>query len=265
MNTILQDIQTGNQKSPLRTGTEKELLLLQEELKTVKENASRFTSVVAHDLQAPLRMITGFLDLLSGRYSQQLDEKALQYISFAVKGAEKMKHLIKDLQLYTSLYNDNSPLEEINLKQVVIELIAKNEATWEPVKTSWEIGALPLVYGKKNQISLLFEELLSNAVKFCTDKAPQIAVSATDASPGWKITVADQGIGFDPGFRESIFEVFRKLHPEDGRFGGTGIGLALCKRICELHGWDIRAVPIPGKGSEFIITIPVLNQSSKSC
>lgn len=265
MKTMIQDIQTGNQYHPVKTGTEKELLRLQEELKSVKENASRFTSVVAHDLQAPLRMITGFLDLLSGRYSQQLDEKALQYIGFAVQGAGKMKQLIKDLQLYTSLSNDNSPQEKINLTEVVNDIMTKNAATWEPVNLSIHIGDLPVVVGRKNQISLLLEELLLNAVKFSDEKPPHVSVSAKDVSPGWRITVADQGIGFDPAFAENIFEIFRRLHPDNGRFAGTGIGLALCKRICELHGWDIRAVSVPGKGAEFILTIPVLNQSSKSC
>ena len=265
MKTILTDIQAVNQPIPVKNGTEKELSDLREELKAVKENASRFTSVVAHDLQAPLRMITGFLDLLSGRYSQQLDEKAMQYIGFAVQGAEKMKNLIKDLQLYSSLYNDNSPQDQVNLREVIMELIAKNATTWETDKTQWEIGDLPLVYGRKNQISLLFEEVLSNAVRFSAGKAPHITVSVTASSHQWKLTVSDQGIGFDPAFKESIFGIFRKLHPDDGRFEGTGIGLALCKRICELNGWDIRAESLPGKGSSFILTIPVLNQSSKSC
>ncbi len=265
MKTILKDIQVVNPQLPVKNGTEKELLLLQEELKAVKENASRFTSVVAHDLQAPLRMITGFLELLSGRYSQQLDEKARQYISFAVQGADKMKNLIKDLQLYASLYNDKGLHEEIDLNQVILDLISKNAASWEPLQIIWKVGNLPHVYGRKNQVSLLFEELLTNAVKFRVEKAPHVSVSAKEFSHGWKITVADQGIGFDQAFKDNIFDVFRKLHPEDGRFEGTGIGLALCKRICELHGWEIGAESIPGNGSAFIMTIPVLNQSSKSC
>lgn len=265
MNTILQNIQPGNQRNSVRSVTEKELHLLKEELKAVKENASRFTSVVAHDLQSPLRMITGFLDLLSGRYSQQLDEKAIQYIGFAVKGAEKMKNLIKALQLHASLYNDNSPMVEIDLGQLIADLISKNEAKGESAHVKWQVGDLPLVNGRRNQMNLLFEELLANAVKFSAGKTPDISVSSSGNAHGWEVIVADQGIGFDPAYSESIFEVFRKLHPEDGRFEGTGIGLALCKRICELHGWEIRAVSTPGKGSSFILTIPELNQSSKSC
>lgn len=265
MKTILQDIQQAERVLPVKTDAESEILLLKEELKTVKENASRFTSVVAHDLQAPLRMITGFLDLLSGRYSQQLDEKGLQYISFAVQGAEKMKSLIKALQLYASVYNDNTPPEECSLYELVMDLIARKQAGQDAASVTWQVGELPVIVGKKNQVKLLFEELLSNAVKFSAGKKARITVSSSNLTGGFRVIVADQGIGFDPAFSESVFEVFRKLNPEDRGFKGTGIGLAICKRICELHGWEIRAASVPGKGSEFILTIPVLNQSSKSC
>lgn len=265
MKAILQHIQLIAPALPERSVTEKELHHLQEELKAVKENASRFTSVVSHDLQAPLRMVTGFLDLLSGRYRQQLDEKAMQYIGFAIQGAEKMKSLIKALQLYASLYNDISPQVEINLNQLVRELVDSNEKYRESANISWQVGNLPVVYGRKNQITLLFTELLSNAVKFSTGRESTITVSALPDTQEWQLSVTDQGIGFDPAFSESVFEVFRKLLPEDGRYEGTGIGLALCKRVCELHGWDIRADSVPDKGSSFILTIPILNQSSKSC
>jgi light-regulated signal transduction histidine kinase (bacteriophytochrome) len=260
MNMILQNNQSV---TSLRSGTDKELLILQEELKAVKESTSRFTSIVAHDLQASLRMVTGFLDLLSGRYNQQLDEKGLQYIGFAVKGAEKMKGQIKDLQLYASLSNDSSPKEAINLFEIVNDLAVSVTKLRDNGSFECSIEGLPLIFGKKKQISLLFEALLSNAVKFSGDEPPRIRVSAVHTGGAVIITLADKGMGFDPGFKEAIFDIFRKLHPDDGRFDGNGIGLALCKRICEIHGWDITAEAEPGKGASFLITIPELHHSPK--
>lgn len=261
MKTTLRDIEPELQKN----GTAGELQLLREELQLVRDNASRFTSVVAHDLQSPLRMITGFLDLLSGRYGPQLDEKAKQYIGLAVQGAEKMKQLIRDLQLYASLYNDSSQPEETDLRLLITELHLKNAHAWEDLEINWPGAETLFINGKRKQISLLFEELLNNAVKFCKNKQPFVNISTQSGARRLTIVLADRGIGFDPSFRENIFDVFRKLHPDDGRFEGTGIGLALCKRICEIHGWEIRADSVPGEGAEISLIIPVSNQSSKSC
>ncbi len=228
----------------------------QQELALLSEEVRQFAYIVSHDLQAPLRMITGFLELLSRRYSDQLDEQAAGYISYAVNGAEKMKRLINDLLQYSRLITAHKKTGVVSLDEVLQAAVTSVTARQEGTGLHVNAGTLPAVPGDKAQLILLFEELISNAVKFRSAAMPDITVYAEREEDNWRITVSDNGIGFDPSFADKIFTVFRRLHPDESIYKGTGIGLALCKRICELHGGTVSAGSIPGQGSRFQIVLP---------
>ena len=216
----------------------------------------QFTYIVSHDLQAPLRMVTGFLELLEKRYGDKLDAPARQFIDFAVKGAAKMRNLVFDLLEYSRLGSVDREFAKVDLdlivKEVKEKLLVENE-TGATISSDH----LPEVIADKKQMQQLFQHLLGNALKFRSIEVPEINITLKEEDGFWVIGVKDNGIGIDPVFSEKIFIVFRRLHNDEVRFGGTGIGLAVCKKIVELHGGKIWLEPATGKGSTFYFTLPV--------
>lgn len=214
----------------------------------------RFAYIASHDLQEPLRMVTGFLQLLKKRYDSQLDDSAQQYIRFAVDGAERMKKLISDLLEYSRLGSTKEDIAVVDLNIVIYDVIALFNDRLTQNDARVDCGYLPVVKGKKVQLMQLFQNLFSNAIKYRSEEPLQIKVSCVEKSDCWEITVADNGIGIDSKFYEKIFVIFQRLH-SNSEYSGTGIGLAVCKKIAERHGGKMWVESEPGKGSRFSFSI----------
>lgn len=214
----------------------------------IKET-NQFTYIVTHDLQAPLRMISGFLELIEKRYAGQLDEAGKQYIGYAMKGSAKMKSLIFDLLEYSRLSSVEHVFEQTDLNEILKTVTA--EMMPEITRTGVLIGSgpLPVLQSDKKLMTLLFRHLLDNAVKFRNAEMPEIKIAAENHNGSWELTFQDNGIGIDNAFLEKIFVIFRRLQTDESKYPGTGTGLAVCKKIAEIHGGFIRAESVPGEGT----------------
>ena len=227
-----------------------------EELARSNEELEQFAYVSSHDLQEPLRMISSYLQLLQRRYQGSLDDKADKYIYYAVDGASRMQNLINDLLEFsrvTTRARDHVPMDsEFILDQVLSNLevfIEENEATVSHC-------SLPEVMADYSQMVQVFQNLIINGIKFRSEEAPQIHISAEKKTREWVFSVRDNGIGIDPQYSEKIFEVFKRLHKKE-EYPGTGIGLAICKKIVERHGGRIWVESELDKGSTFYFTLPI--------
>ena len=228
---------------------------MEDELRRSNADLEQFAYIASHDLQEPLRSVAGMVELLRQRYQGQLDERADNYIALAVEGAQRMQQLIIDLLQYSRLNRtgrsfEAAPLEAAlqsalrNLRAAIQE--SQAQITWDP---------LPGVTGDLLQLSQVFQNLLGNAIKFRSpERPPQIHISARQVERAWQIAVADNGIGIKPEQFERIFLVFQRLHPRQA-YPGTGIGLALCKKIVERHGGTIWVESTPGQGATLFFTL----------
>ena len=227
------------------------------ELARSNAELAQFAYVASHDLQEPLRMITSYLQLLQRRYAGQLDKDAGEFIGFAVDGAVRMQQLIRDLLTYSRAGVRTQPLRTIDcqviLQQVLDNLqmvIAESGAiiTYEP---------LPTLVGDSTSFGQLLQNLLTNAMKFRSKQTPEvhIAVRHLVTSQEWLFTIADNGIGIEPEYYERIFLIFQRLHTRS-EYPGTGIGLAICKKIVDRHGGRIWVESVVGQGTTFYFTIP---------
>ncbi len=249
-----------------------ELEILQQELERVKseknllesqmdlmlKEMNHFTYIVSHDLQAPLRMVTGFLELLEKKYGANLDETATSYINYAVKGSIKMKNLIFDLLAYSRLNTIPREITEVDLNEVVEGLREKLKTEIETTGASIYSGKLPVVLADKKQMEQMLFHLLGNAIKFQDHNTPAINITATKEQAMWKLAIKDNGIGIQASFFEKIFVVFRRLHSDEQKYCGTGIGLAMCKKIIELHEGTIWVESEVKNGSTFFVKLPVM-------
>ncbi|HWR32059.1 MAG TPA: ATP-binding protein, partial [Chitinophagaceae bacterium] len=209
---------------------------LKRQLDELSKEMNQFTYIVSHDLQAPLRTITGFMELLVNKYGDKLDDKAKQFIDYAVKGTSKMKNLIFDLLEYSRLNTSIKEKETIDLNEIMREVLEKYQAITENQEVVIHPAILPVVNASKKQMLQLIGHLVGNALKFRSDTKPEINISSQRDNDDWIICVKDNGIGIDSAFFEKIFIVFRRLYSDETKYPGTGIGLALCKKIAELHG-----------------------------
>lgn len=234
-----------------------EVEILKNKLAELTKETNQFTYIVSHDLQAPLRMVAGFLELLEKKYGDKLDEGGKQYIGYAVKGALKMKTLLFDLLEYSRLNSVAQEHENVDMNELLREVREKMPVEIWRNGTTITAAVLPMVKGSRNQLSQLLEELLTNAIKFNNSPAPGISVGAERMDGYCKISVTDNGIGIDPAFFERIFIIFKRLHADDSIYKGTGTGLAVCKKIAELHNGTIGLNSQPGKGSTFYFTLPL--------
>lgn len=228
----------------------------------VKTNAEleRFAYVSSHDLREPLRMVTSYLRLLSRRYMATLEPEAQEFIGYAVEGADRMDQLVRDLLEYGRLGERSKKLAEVDCNEVFDECVRTlHEAIVEAdaVITS---DTLPIITADKTQIGQLFQNLIANAVKFRSKEMPRIHVSAAAKSGESVFSVADNGIGIEPQYLERVFVIFQRLHTRS-EYPGTGIGLAICKKIVDGHGGKIWAESEPGKGSTFFFTLPISSAS----
>ncbi|NCT95493.1 MAG: PAS domain S-box protein [Chitinophagaceae bacterium] len=215
----------------------------------------RFAYVASHDLQEPLRMVTSFLQLLKKKYRDQLDEVADQYIHFAVDGAERMKQLIMDLLEYSRVGFNRENNEPVDLNKLLKEQELLFEKTCQETGAVINTGPMPVVQGNKMQLSQLFQNLIGNAIKYHhKDRSPVVTIGSEEQADQFLFFVKDNGIGIEPAFFEKVFVIFQRLHNKSD-YGGTGIGLAICKKIVEKHGGTIWVESTPQQGSCFYFTI----------
>jgi PAS domain S-box-containing protein len=223
-------------------------------LQTSNKELEQFAYVASHDLQEPLRMVTSFTQLLERRYKGQLDKNADDYIGFVVEGAQRMKELIDDLLTFSRLKTVNK-YEEISLEDLLNDITFTLKSSIEKYNAKITHDHLPKILGDPLQIGQLFQNLISNAIKFNDNEPPEIHISSNTSGNVWVFGVSDNGIGIDPKYHEQIFNIFKRLHTRKD-YDGTGIGLAICKRIVEKHGGRIWVESEEGKGSTFYFTIP---------
>jgi signal transduction histidine kinase len=232
------------------------------ELERSNRDLEQFAYVASHDLQEPLRKVSSFCQLLQRRYSGQLDDRADQYIAFAVDGAQRMQRLINDLLAFSRVGRTTEGFTTVDLGAVAAEAAAHLESAREAADGEIVIGELPVVSGDPGLLQALLVNLLGNGLKFRReDEPPVVRVDARREGQMWEITVADNGIGVDPEYGEKIFVIFQRLHGRDS-YPGTGIGLALAKRIVEFHGGRIGLAPDSTSGTTIRFTLPALPEET---
>jgi light-regulated signal transduction histidine kinase (bacteriophytochrome) len=215
----------------------------------------QFAYVASHDLQEPLRKVASFCRLLQQRYAGQLDERASQYIDLAVDGATRMQALINDLLSFSRVGRDGAPHGPVPLAAALGQAMATLSGEIESSGATIQVGALPVVEGEESLLTAVFGNLISNALKFRGTQPPHIAVSARRDGTGWLLSVSDNGIGIPPEYSERVFAIFQRLHGRDA-YPGTGIGLAMCRKIIDYHGGRIWLDTSAGTGSRFCFTLP---------
>ncbi len=219
----------------------------------------QFAYIASHDLQEPLRMITSFLTLLEKRYDGKLDEKARQYIHFAVDGASRMRQIIMDLLEYSKAGNSEFNDERIDLDKLLNEIVQLNNQYIKEKGAIIKWGNLPVINAKKTPLFQVFQNLINNAIKYQKPgSSPIVKIEAKSTAEQWIFSVSDNGIGIDPINFTKIFIVFQRLHSKED-YPGTGIGLAICNKIIENLGGKIWLESQPGVGSTFYFTIPKLD------
>jgi PAS domain S-box-containing protein len=226
-----------------------------EALERSNAELQQFAYVASHDLQEPLRMVVSYLQLLDRRLGDTLDERARRFMEFAVDGGQRMQQLIHDLLAFSRVQTHGEELEAVELEGVMRNAMRNLEAVVAETGGEVHWDELPTVHGDRSQVVQLMQNLVGNGLKFHGDEPPRIEVRATDDVDGWQISVADNGIGIPPEHAERIFEVFQRLHGR-GAYPGTGIGLAICKRIVERHGGRIWVESTPDAGATFHLILP---------
>lgn len=225
-----------------------------EELKASNAELERFAYVASHDLQEPLRMVTSFLALLQMRHQAEFDETSKKYIHFAVDGAERMKGLIQDLLQYSRVGSSGEPFTTVDLNAVMNDVRPVYAEALHESGGLLKAGTLPVVTGHKMQLYQLLQNLVGNAIKYRSSESPVIEVGYLEKDAEWQFFVRDNGIGIDPKYFDKIFVIFQRLHGKSD-YSGTGIGLAICKKIVERHGGRIWVESHPGQGSTFYFTL----------
>ncbi len=235
---------------------EHELTRRAERLEQTNAELQEFAYVASHDLTEPLRMVTSYLQLLERRYGEGLDEQAREFMGYAVDGSRRMMAMIDDLLIYSRVANRDVERQPVDLGAVAVEVVRTLQAPIEAAGTTVEIGELPLVQAEPTQMVQLLQNLIANAVKFrAADRPGRVTVSARRAQDGWDIAVADNGIGISSRDHDRIFKMFARLHGPDD-YAGSGIGLAVCRRIVERHGGTIELESVPGEGATFTVHLP---------
>lgn len=234
---------------------EEKLKEVVEELTRSNKDLEQFAYIASHDLQEPLRSVSGFLQLLSRRYHGKLDPKADQYIDIAVGGAGRMQTMIEDLLKFSRVTTRGEKFKPTNFEKLLSDVSLDLKTIIEENNAIITHDPLPTVMADESQMKQLFQNLITNAIKFHKDKSPQVHLSAEDKNKEWVFSVADNGIGIDPKYADRIFEVFKRLHTRR-KYSGTGIGLAISRKIVERHGGHIWVDSKPGEGSTFYFTIP---------
>jgi PAS domain S-box-containing protein len=218
----------------------------------------QFAYVASHDLQEPLRMVASYTELLARRYKGKLDKDADDFIAFAVDGATRMQRLINDLLAFSRVATKGREPEPVDARTAFEQALRNLKAALQETGASITSDSLPMVTADGGQLVQLFQNLIGNAIKFRGNEPPRVHVSAEQRDEEWVFSVRDNGIGIEPQYLDRIFVIFQRLHgPVE--YPGTGIGLAICKKIVERHAGRIWASSVPGEGSTFYFTMPARN------
>jgi light-regulated signal transduction histidine kinase (bacteriophytochrome) len=215
----------------------------------------QFAYVASHDLQEPLRGVAGMAELLQQRYQDQLDSRADEYIGHMVEGTHRMQTLINDLLSYSRIGRRGEPIQATEAEAALQASLENLNLAIQEYGASITNEDLPTVQADPTQLIQLFQNLIGNALKFRAERPPQIHVGVTDAGDFWQFSVQDNGIGIEPQYFERVFQVFQRLHTRR-EYKGTGIGLAICKKIVERHGGRIWVESEVGQGTTFYFTLP---------
>jgi PAS domain S-box-containing protein len=239
-----------------RKKAEEDLMKTVEELKRSNSELQQFAYVASHDLQEPLRMVASYTQLLAKRYQGRLDPDADEFIAYAVDGCNRMQELIQDLLAYSHAGTGGKELCEISSDKALKDALANLRATMEESGAVLTHDALPAITTDDTQLALVFQNLIGNAIKYHGPEVPHVHVSAAkNGGKEWIFSVRDNGLGIDPQYFERIFVLFQRLHGRT-EFKGTGIGLAICKKIVERLGGRIWVESQPEKGSTFYFALP---------
>jgi PAS domain S-box-containing protein len=228
---------------------------VEEELRRSNEDLEQFAYVASHDLSEPLRVIAGFVELLARRYRGQLDDDADRFIDFTIQGVERMQRLIDDLLAYSRARSAPMQVTDVDTAVLVADVLRDLGAQLEERGTRVEVGSLPTVSAHQTLLRQIFQNLISNTVKFNQSEEPEVAITADEKPGAWRFAVRDNGPGIEPHQADRVFEIFQRLHGRE--IPGSGMGLAIAKRAVERHGGEIWVEPAPdGHGSMFCFTIP---------
>ena len=238
--------------------TEDELIIAMDKIQKSNHDLEQFAYVASHDLQEPLRMISSFLQLLQRRYEGQLDSDADEFIGYAVDGAQRLQNLINDLLEFSRVTTRGKKFEIVNMDDP-LETALSNLKLYIEENNAAIIpnNSLPRINGDYSQMTQLFQNIIGNAIKYRSEESPQIFISATNEDNNWLFSIKDNGLGINSKHANKVFKVFRRLH-SNSEYEGTGIGLAITKRIIERHNGQIWVESEPGKGSTFYFTIPMI-------
>ena len=234
---------------------EDELEGLVADLEESNRRLEQFAYAASHDLQEPLRMVSSYLQLLERRYGDDLDPEGLEFLAFAVDGADRMRSMIDGLLEYSRVETQGGPFETVDLEAVLEDVRTDLQVRIVEHDAEITVGSLPRVLGDPDQLRQVFQNLVDNAITYSGDEPPVVEVSARRDGDEWIVSVADQGVGIDPGDQDRIFEVFQRAHRRD-EGDGTGIGLAVCERIVERHDGDIWVDSSPGGGTTISVALP---------
>jgi len=235
----------------------KELQDFTYQLEKSNESLEQFAHIASHDLQEPLRMVSSYTQLLADRYQGKLDADANEFINYAVDGAKRMQALIQDLLKFSSLTNKSEKNEQVDANELYDNTLNNLAITINESHAIITKDKLPLVYGDRSQLSQVFQNLIGNAVKYHnSENINRIHVSAEQINNTWRFCIKDCGIGIKPEYYEKIFLIFKRLHTKS-EYSGTGVGLALCKRIIDTHGGEIWVESEFDQGSRFYFTLPI--------
>jgi PAS domain S-box-containing protein len=243
----------------LKEGTERLISKLNEDLLRSNKELENFAYITSHDLQEPLRMVSSFTQLLARNYGDKLDDRAKEYIEFAVEGAKRMYDLINGLLAYSRISRKEITFSDVDLNDTIKTVMANLALVIKEKNCNIQVDDLPSVRADRNQMIQLFQNLIANGIKF-SNTSPRIYVGSREEKTRYVFSVRDEGIGIEPQYFERIFHIFKRLMPRE-EYEGTGIGLSICKRIVENHGGEIWVESEPGKGSVFYFSLPAVNKT----
>lgn len=240
----------------------RELREREAELQASHAELEHFAYLASHDLQEPLRTITSYAGLLQRRSMDQLDERSQTWLRFIAEGAARMSDLIADLLEYSRTGRTTASQEPTSLEEAWDSAVANLAKAIDQSGATVTRGPLPVVRGRRRELVSLFQNLISNALKYRSEAPPEVRAEAEERDGRWVIRVSDNGIGIDPQFHDRVFGLFQRLHTAD-EYPGTGMGLAIVRKVAESHGGTVRLESAPGQGSTFVIDLPTRDDSEE--